>query len=311
MNYGDVRLTFVLPLVLSVLNSSVPVSLGQLSGKKQLVAHRGASAYAPEHTLEAYRLAMEQGADYVEQDLAVTKDGVLVCIHDLTLERTTNVEEVFPDRAVVDKSGSGAKRWLVGDFTLAEIKRLDAGSWFNPKFAAARIPTFQEAIDAVGTRAGLYPELKDPAFYRERGVSPEKLLAAVLQKNRLAAGAGAKRVIIQSFDETTVKLLVKELPEVPRVWLVDPASAVKIDTADKVKAAAAWATGLGPNKAIIAARPELVKWAHDAGLTVTPWTFRSSNTGTFKSVREEMEKFLYAYGVDAVFTDNPDQFPRR
>ena len=283
----------------------------QQSAKKQLVAHRGASAYAPEHTLEAYRLAMEQGADYVEQDLAVTKDGVLVCIHDLTLERTTNVEEVFPDRAVADKSGSGTKRWLVGDFTLAEIKRLDAGSWFNPKFAGARIPTFQEAIDAVGTRAGLYPELKDPAFYRERGVSPEKLLAASLQKNRLAAGAGAKRVIIQSFDETTVKLLVKELPEVARVWLVDPASAGKIDSADKVKAAAAWATGLGPNKAIVAARPELVKWAHDAGLTVTPWTFRSSNPGAFKSVREEMEKFLYEYGVDAVFTDNPDQFPRR
>src|SRR5262245_4810763 len=67
-------------------------------GKKILVAHRGASAYTPEHTLEAYRLAIEQGADYVEQDLQVTKDGVLVCLHDLTLERTTNVEELFPDR---------------------------------------------------------------------------------------------------------------------------------------------------------------------------------------------------------------------
>jgi glycerophosphoryl diester phosphodiesterase len=283
----------------------------QPSSQKQLVAHRGASAYAPEHTLEAYRLAIEQGADYVEQDLAVTKDGVLVCIHDLSLERTTNVEELFPDRFAVDTSGSGRKRWLVGDFTLAEVKKLDAGSWFNPKFASARIPTFQEAIDAVGTRAGLYPELKDPAFYRERGVSPEKLLADVLRKNTLATGAGARRVIIQSFDETTVKLLVKELPEVPRVWLVEPTAAAKIDTPEKVKAIAAWATGLGPNKAIVAARPELVKWAHDAGLTVTPWTFRSSNTGAFKSVREEMEKFLYDYGVDAVFTDNPDQFPRR
>ena len=74
---------------------------------------------------------------------------------------------------------------------------------------------------------------------------------------------------------------------------------------------AGWATGLGPNKMIVAARPELVKWAHAAGLTVTPWTFRSSNTGTFASVRDEMAKFLYEYGVDAVFTDNPDQFPRR
>jgi glycerophosphoryl diester phosphodiesterase len=208
---------FALVPAMLLAGSNLTGAMGQTPSRKQLVAHRGASAYAPEHTLEAYRLAMEQGADYVEQDLAVTKDGVLVCIHDLTLERTTNVEEVFPDRFAQDKTSSGAKRWLVGDFTLAEIKTLDAGSWFNPKFASARIPTFQEAIDAVGAKAGLYPELKDPAFYRERGVSPEKLLADVLRKNKLATGAGARRVIIQSFDETTVKLLVKELPEVPRV----------------------------------------------------------------------------------------------
>src|SRR5918992_375823 len=98
------------------------------AAQKQLVAHRGASAYAPEHTLEAYRLALDQGADYVEQDLAVSKDGVLVCIHDLTLERTTNVEEVFPDRFTEDtSSGTPVRRWLVNDFTLAEIKRLEAG----------------------------------------------------------------------------------------------------------------------------------------------------------------------------------------
>ena len=86
----------------------------------------------------------------MEQDLAVTKDGVLVCIHDLTLERTTNVEEVFPI-ARSRKTGRGApgRRWFVGDFTVSEIRRLDAGSWFDPRFAGARIPTFQEAIDVV------------------------------------------------------------------------------------------------------------------------------------------------------------------
>src|SRR5678815_927111 len=78
------------------------IGLHGADAPKQLIAHRGASGYAPEHTLAAYRLAMEQGADYVEQDLGVTKDGVLVCLHDDTLERTTNVEEVFPDRVVVD-----------------------------------------------------------------------------------------------------------------------------------------------------------------------------------------------------------------
>jgi glycerophosphoryl diester phosphodiesterase len=283
----------------------------QTTAKKLLVAHRGASAYAPEHTLEAYALALEQKADFVEQDLAVTKDGVLVCIHDLTLERTTNVEEVFPTRFVEDRGGTApVKRWTVGDFTLAELKQLDAGAWFNPKFAGARIPTFQEAIDLVAGKAGLYPELKDPAFYRGRGVSPEKLLGDILKKNNLLA-AGRTPVIIQSFDDVTVRALSAELPQVPRVWLVGVENAARLDSAEKVRAVAKWATGLGPNKAIVAARPELVQWAHAAGLTVTPWTFRSSNTGTFASVRDEMAKFLYDYGVDAVFTDNPDQFPRK
>lgn len=278
---------------------------------KQLVAHRGASAYAPEHTIQAYTLALEQGADFVEQDLAVTKDGVLVCIHDLSLERTTNAEEVFPDRFVEDPSGRyPGKHWLVNDFTLAEIKRLDAGSWFGAKFAGARIPTFQEAIDLVKGKAGLYPELKDPEFYRQRGISPETLLAKVLAQNHLIADPKTP-VIVQSFDDTTLKTLAKDLPRVPRVFLVEPTAADRVDSPEKLKAIAAWATGLGPNKAIIAARPDVVTWAHAAGLTVTPWTFRSSNTGSFASVKDEMAKFLYEYGVDAVFTDNPDQFPRR
>ena len=118
-------------------------------------------------------------------------------------------------------------------------------------------------------------------------------------------------MIIQSFDEATMKLLATELPQVPRVWLVEPSSAGRIDSEAKVREIAGWATGLGPNKMIVAARPELVKWAHAAGLTVTPWTFRSSNSGSFATVGEEMAKYLYEYGVDAVFTDNPDQFPRR
>ena len=280
---------------------------------KQLVAHRGASAYAPEHTLEAYTLAMTQGADFVEQDLAVTKDGVLVCIHDLTLERTTNVEEVFPDRFVEhkpDPAAAGVRRWLVHDFTLAEIKRLDAGSWFGAKFAGARIPTFQEAIDLVRGKAGLYPELKDPAFYRGRGVSPDALLAAALEKNGLVADAKTP-VIIQSFDDTTLKQLARSLPKVPRAFLVEPLSAARLDSVEKLREIATWATGVAPNKAIIEKRPEVVTWAHGAGLTVTPWTFRSSNTGSYPSVRDEMAKFLYEYGVDALFTDNPDQFPRR
>ncbi|WP_416374910.1 glycerophosphodiester phosphodiesterase family protein, partial [Methanothrix soehngenii] len=89
-----------------------------ITEEKLVIAHRGASGYLPEHTLEAYALAYGMGADYVEPDLVLTKDGVFICLHDIHLESTTNVEEVFPDRAREDG------RWYAADFTLSEIKQL-------------------------------------------------------------------------------------------------------------------------------------------------------------------------------------------
>jgi TonB-dependent receptor len=106
--------------------------------KPTLIAHRGASAYAPEHTLPAYQLALDQGADFVEPDLQITKDGVLVCLHDLTLERTTNVAKVFPDPA---KMVRGKMTWPVSDFTLEEIRTLDAGSWKEEKYKGTKVAT--------------------------------------------------------------------------------------------------------------------------------------------------------------------------
>jgi glycerophosphoryl diester phosphodiesterase len=302
----------MLPAAAAVVALAVAAPTAQApAAKKALVAHRGASAYAPEHTIAAYDLALQQGADYVEQDLAVTKDGVLVCIHDLTLERTTNVEDLFPSRFVEARDGPmPGKHWLVHDFTLAEIKTLDAGSWFDPKFAGARIPTFQEAIDLVKGKAGIYPELKDPESYRQRGVDTGRLFADMLRKNGLLTDPKTP-VILQSFDDVTLKNAAKDIPQVPRVYLIAAPDAARLDSADKVKAVASWATGLGPNKAIIEKMPELVAWAHAAKLTVTPWTFRAPKEGPFAAVREEMSKFLYSYGVDALFTDNPDQFPRK
>ncbi len=292
----------VLPIALAALQAQAP--------RKALIAHRGASAYAPEHSVDAYKLAMTQGADFVEQDLAVTKDGVLVSIHDLTLERTTNVEEVFPTRFVEGKIGDKVvRRWYVHDFTLAEIKRLDAGSWMDQKFAGTRVLTFQEAIDLVKGKAGLYPELKDPEFYRQRGVNPVKLFADIVQKNRLEADPKTP-LILQSFDDATLKAAAVDLPKVPRVFLVSLPDAGRIDTPEKLKEIAAWATGIGPNKAILEKTPDVVGWAHAAKLTVTPWTFRASQPGRFASVREEMAYFLFTLGVDELFTDNPDMFPR-
>lgn len=289
-------------------------------GKKILVAHRGASAYAPEHTLAAYRLALEQGADYVEQDLQITKDGVLVCLHDLTLERTTNVEEIFPDRFRNDVSedqmpgSSAAKHWYVADFTLAEIKQLDAGAWFGEKFKGAQIPTWQEAIELVRGKAGLYPETKGPEVYGKRGFDMEKLTLEVLKKNKLAhPKAEAKTpVIIQSFSPASLQKMRFELKtELPLVLLINADPQKRWLSAEGMKQIKKFANGIGPAKVLLDAEPKLVEWAHQAGLTVTPYTFRSSATGRFKDVREEMRHFLFTLGVDAVFTDNPDQFPRR
>jgi glycerophosphoryl diester phosphodiesterase len=286
------------------------VSAQTASPKKALIAHRGASAYAPEHSIEAYRLAIAQGADFVEQDLAVTKDGVLVSIHDLTLERTTDVEDVFPTRFVEDKAGdSTVRHWYVNDFTLSELKRLDAGSYFDKKFVGTRILTFQEAIDLVRGKAGLYPELKDPEFYRRRGVNPEKLFVEIVKKNKLEADPTTP-LVLQSFDEPTLRAAAIDLPPVRRVYLVSPQDIGRIDSPDKLRAIATWATGIGPNKMILEKSPDIVAWAHAAKLTVTPWTFRASQPGTYASVRDEMAYFLFTLGVDELFTDNPDMFPR-
>lgn len=277
--------------------------------KKVLVAHRGASAYAPEHTAAAYRLAIEQGADYVEQDLGVTRDGALVCMHDATLERTTDVEQVFPDRY---RDEQGVKRWYIADFTLAEIRRLDAGSWFDPKFAGERVPTFEEAVALVRGRAGIFPELKAPGVYRERGVDMAPIVAAALTSTGLGRkGADPKTpVILQSFDSQTLESMAAALPSLDRTFLVDARGDLSWLTDAGLKKVAGFATGLGPSKTLVDTDPTLVPRARALGLTVIPYTFRSSATGRFPTVRDEMAYFLTVLGVDGVFTDNPDQFPR-
>lgn len=303
--------------VIAIINAMNFVSAQ--SGKKILVAHRGASAYAPEHTVEAYRLALEQGADFVEQDLQVTKDGALVCLHDLTLERTTNVEEIFPDRFRADVSddqspGSRpAKHWYVSDFTLKEIKQLDAGSWFDAKFKGARIPTFQEAIDLVRGRGGLYPETKAPEVYGKRGFDMEKLVIEILKKNKLDGPDSDPKtpVIIQSFSAESLRKMRFDLKsKLPLTFLIGVDTQNRWLSVEGLKQVKEFASGIGPSKGLIERNPEVVKWAHEAELTVTPYTFRSASTGRFKDVREEMRHFLVNYGVDAVFTDNPDLFPR-
>ncbi len=291
---------------------SMSISGSAQYSKKTLVAHRGASAYAPEHTLAAYRLAIEQGADFVEQDLAVTRDGVLICLHDASLERTTNVEELFPGRVSTQTiEGKTRQAWLANDFTLAEIKTLDAGSWFDKKFAGEKVPTFDEAIAAIRGKAGIFPELKTPEIYAGRDVKFEEMVAAALDKNGLRGPkADAKTpVILQTFGQPSARKLAQIKIGVPVVLLLG--SPAGFETADQITAWKGIVQGFGPAKQILIKNPDFVKWAHAEGMTVTPYTFRSADTGTFKDVTAEMSHYLYTLGVDALFTDNPDKFPRK
>jgi len=278
--------------------------------KKTVVAHRGASAYAPEHTAAAYKLAIEMGADFVEQDLAVTKDGVLICLHDPTLERTTNVEEIFPNRTTML---AGKRVWLANDFTIDEIKRLDAGSWFDKKFAAEKILTFDEAVAIVKGKAGMFPEIKDPEIYNARKIEFEKLVAAALDKHGLRGPKADPRtpLILQTFGQQTARNLAQIKIGVPVVLLLEEKD--QLTSAADVKAWKGIVQGFGPAKNIVLRNPDFVKWAHAEGLSVTPYTFRASDTAKagFKDVGDEMAQYLYKFDVDALFTDNPDKFPRK
>jgi glycerophosphoryl diester phosphodiesterase len=276
-----------------------------------LIAHRGASAYAPEHTIDAYRLALQQGADFVEPDLQVTKDAVLVCMHDTTLERTTNVRQVFPDRA---RETNGRKTWPVADFTLEEIQKLDAGSWRDAKFAGAKVPTFQQMIDLVRGKAGLIPETKAPEVYGRLGLNMEKLLMDLLARNGLEKpGADPKTpIIVQSFSAESLKVLRKDYGcRLPLVFLIGGGSqASQYASAEGLKKVKEFADGIGPNTAVVRGRPEMVRDAHQLGMSVTVWTVGSRQADQFENVRKEMAHLLRELRVDAVFTDNPDLFPR-
>ena len=280
---------------------------------KKLVAHRGASAYAPEHTVAAYKLALLQGADYVEQDLQVTKDGILVCRHDSTLERTTNVASLFPNRFSRDRTeGSTDIHWYIKDFTLEELKKLDAGSWFDRKFSGSRILTFAEAVEIVRGKAGIYPELKGPEFYAEQGLDITALFMEELKRLGLETPEQdpSTPVIIQCFSGDILKRLKKMGCRHPKTLLVNEAGKKWMETG-KLKEIRSFAEGIGPDKNLIYQDPSIVSRAKGAELTVTPYTFRKlSFPDQFSSVTEEMRYMLYTLGVDALFTDNPDLFPR-
>jgi glycerophosphoryl diester phosphodiesterase len=246
-----------------------------------VIAHRGASAYAPENTLAAVDKAAELGIDWVENDVQRTKDGELVVLHDDNLRRTTDAEEVFPDRAP----------WKVKDFTAAEIARLDAGSWFGPAYADARVPTLKQYVNRVEMHhQKLLLEIKNPELYP--GIELETL--KVLNNEGWLDGPHlADRLIVQSFGADSVRTVHELKPAVKTGFLGTPAVA-------DLDRYAVFADQINPSYGSISvgyvASVHAVVGPHGRRLEVFAWTVNDANTA----------RLVAGYGVDGIITNTPD-----
>ncbi|WP_406150030.1 glycerophosphodiester phosphodiesterase [Streptomyces sp. NBC_01012] len=262
----------------------LPATQAQASdaqGSPVVYAHRGASAYAPENTLAAVDAADDLGIDWVENDVQLTKDGVLVVVHDTSLSRTTDAEEVFPDRAP----------WAVKDFTAAEIATLDAGSWFGADFAGARIPTFKEYLRRIERNdQNLLLEIKSPEIYP--GIEKETL-RVLRQQGWLDRDHVKNRLIVQSFGAESVKTVHAQRPDVVTGFLGTPAVA-------DLPSYAAFTDQINPAYTDIGAdyvaAVQKLKGAHGKPLRVNTWTVNDA--------ADAVE--VAGFGVDGIITNNPD-----
>ncbi len=292
-----------------------------------VIAHRGASGYLPEHTLPAYRLAIQLGADFIEPDLVMTRDGILVARHERELQASTNVAtlpEFAARRTTKTVAGARVTDWFVEDFTLADLRRLRARETrpdrrpgnvaFNDLFPVPTLAEVTALLTDEGQRSGrvvgLYAELKDPGVFRSLGLDPERALLAGI------SGASVP-VYIQSFDADSLRRL-RTLTNVPLVQLLEtaPPDTAPTPQAD-LQAIAVYAAGVGVPKDWISGPGEFVARARQAGLFVHGWTFRAENDyvdaafrqGTDPLARGNLAGEIMAAldrGMTGFFTDQPD-----
>lgn len=258
--------------------------------RSAVIAHRGHSAGAPENTLAAIRRAVTANAPWIEIDVQVARNGTPVLLHDLSLERTTDVAAVYPDRARND----GGLAFPVADFSVAELAELDAGAWFDTAFAGERLPTLAEALHTTGGRTGLMLELKRPAA--NDGL--EDAVAAVLESTPPWSDprVRARRVLMLSFDVDALRSYRARDP-VPGLGLIyrkgeAPASFAELDA--DVAAAGLRAIVLHASDAV--ERPGLIAGAHRRGLRVHMFTVDDAATLTA----------VLNAGVDGVTSNRPD-----
>jgi glycerophosphoryl diester phosphodiesterase len=307
-----------------------------------VIGHRGASGHRPEHTLASYQLAIEMGADYIEPDLVMTKDKVLVARHENEISETTDAASKFPDKKTTKTvDGQEITGWFIEDLTLAELKTLKANerlkfrnNSYDGKF---EVPTLAEILTFVKEKSlehnreiGIYPETKHPTYFRSIGLPLEEALIAELEKFDM--NKKDSKVFIQSFELSNLKML-KKLTPLPLVFLVGGAKEVPYDHVvannkttygDMMKPAylkelSATVAGIGPDKRLIVPtgllgilkKPTtLVKDAHAAGLLVHPYTFRNEKQFLHLAYRGDPQKEylqFYKLGVDGLFSDFTDE----
>jgi len=310
-------------------------------GEKTVIAHRGASGYLPEHTLEAKATAHAMGADFIEQDVVLTKDGVPVVLHDIHIDTTTDVAEVFPERARADG------RFYAIDFSLAELKRLSVTERFDPRTGDAVYPgrfpvgegdfeiaTLAEEIELIqgmnastGRKVGIYPEIKAPAWHRKEGQDISRIVLETLRAYGYRDKADP--VFVQCFDWDETRRMRGELGWQGRLvqligenrWRLAPDTDFDfLRSADGIAAIAEVADGIGPWLRHVVSgvdgqgQPritDLVARAHARGLVVHPYTLRADDLPDYAaSFADALAIFYVAAGVDGVFTDFPDRAAR-
>ena len=301
--------------MLAAMSAPAADAAPQEQAQPLVIGHRGAPGYRPEHTLASYELAARMGADYVEPDLVITKDGVLVARHEPEISGTTDVADhpEFASRKTTKLlDGVPTTGWFTEDFTLAELKTLrakeripairPANTQYDGQF---EVPTFQEVLDLrarlsqeLGREIGVYPETKHPTYFRRQGLPLEPRLIAALNRNGLNH-RGAP-VFVQSFETGNLRHLTQIL-KVPLVQLLDTKTKQPFDlvgsgdtrtyadlaTPAGLREIATYADGVGPSKDYIVPRnadqssgtpTSFLDDAHAAGLVVHPYTFRRENT---------------------------------
>jgi glycerophosphoryl diester phosphodiesterase len=294
-----------------------------------IIAHRGASGYLPEHTLAAKQLAHEMGADYLEQDVVASRDDELIVLHDVHLDRVTDVALRFPERARKDG------RYYVRDFDLGELRSLmawermdaDGNAVYPGRYPAQRgdfrLNTLAEEIEFIhrlnketGKNVGIYPEIKRPNWHRSEGVDIAPRLLSLLTD--FGYDSQSDPVYIQCFDNEELRRLRHELNcPFKLVQLIGDTGYEEMLTARGLQQLAATVDAIGPNILHFFASANsddkletnnLADLAHTAGLVVHPYTFRADDLPPgFATFEDLVHRFVADIGVDGLFTDFPDR----